>query len=281
MIKALRNIRAHLLEKWFIKNPRLRSRVTRLIYGNKDVEINLFGTTLEVNSLRENGYLRAYRLARNSSLWRDEMSTLLALFSILRPGDTFVDVGANVGLFSSTVSRLPNVRVLAFEAHPDTYSRLARNAARHGAKATQVAVSDEPGELEFLDGAVSHVFAAASHQNAYHIGKTGIKVKARTLDEMLPRDRPLIMKVDVEGHEPEVLKGAGELMKSGLIHAVLLDASPGSESLQAASLLRQSQFTILDASTLREASAHTAVFLALSKDGLVRLGKAGTADPKL
>ncbi len=269
MIQTFRNLRAHVLDKWFIKNPRLRSRITRIVYGDKNVELNLFGTSLEVNSLRENGYLRAHRLALNSSLWRDEVSTLLALFSILRPGDTFVDVGANVGLFSCTVSRLPDVKVLAFEAHPDTYLRLARNASHHGATATHVAVSDKPGELSFVDGAVSHVFAEASHRNAYHEGTTTIKVEARPLDDLLPMDRPLVMKVDVEGHEPAVLNGAKRLIESGQLKAVILDASP--ESRKAAEILRQHQYVVLDAGNYGEVSSQTGVFLALNPDGLARI----------
>jgi hypothetical protein len=108
-----------ILDKYFIKQPRLRRWVTRIIYGDTEREVTLFGTKLCVHSIKENGYLRASEKAARLSAIHDEVPILLALCALLRDGDTFVDVGANVGLFARTIARMqPLVRdltVYAFE----------------------------------------------------------------------------------------------------------------------------------------------------------------------
>ncbi len=57
------------------------------------------------------------------------------LSTVLRPGDTVVEVGANIGFLSLLASRLvgPSVRVLAIEAHPRTYFALLNNLKRNSA----------------------------------------------------------------------------------------------------------------------------------------------------
>lgn len=260
-MKKLADLKAYLWDKFFIKQPRFRACVTRMIYGSADREIKLFGTCLSVNSLAENGYLRAFENARSCSVFRDEASSLGTLFSILRPGDLFVDVGANIGVFACSVARLPGVKAVAFEANPDTFKRLKANAERHGVDARLVAVSDREQELEFCSGAVSHVFAVSTHRNSYHYGDT-IKLKSQTLDGLLDNSRSIILKIDVEGHEPEVLAGAGGLFAAGVIHGVLLDAS--SAARRAAKFLESLGFRILDPDDFSPVQASSAVFLALS-----------------
>jgi hypothetical protein len=94
-----------LLDRYFIKQPQLRAVVTKLLYGKRDREVNIFGCQFVLNSLRENGYVRAVRKMEYSSLLRDEVGVLLSLSMLLQDEDAFVDVGANVGLFCCTPSR--------------------------------------------------------------------------------------------------------------------------------------------------------------------------------
>jgi FkbM family methyltransferase len=257
----LAQLKSYLIDKYFIKKPWLRRWVTRRLYGAADVQVRLFGADLTINAARENGYLRAFRKSGNSSVFRDEVSGLLGLFHILRQGDCFVDIGANIGLYSSVVSRLPGINVLAVEANPETYTRLEKNARSHHFDAIHMAVSDKSGEIEFAEGAVSHVFAVAEHRTVYNTSET-VKVRAKTLDEILStRAGPFILKIDVEDHEPQVLAGASGLLEGGKIHAVLLDVSR--KSGEAAKKLCSLGFHILDADTFKPSTGSTAVFLAL------------------
>lgn len=269
LTKSLQSGLAWVLDRWFIKNPRLRLMVTKWFYGNKDTRINLAGTSLLINATKENGYLRAYKAAQRSSLWRDEIATVCALFATLRPGDLFVDVGANIGLFSCLVSRVPEVKVLALEACPDTFQRLEKNCRDHGIEAINTAVSNSERLLDFCAGAVSHVFAAAIHRNSYHFGKT-VQILARPLDDLIQMERPIVLKIDVEGHEPEVLEGCSRLLNRGLIHGVFLDAS--SEARKAAQWLASRGFEIVDPSSFKELTESSSVYLALSRERRCVLG---------
>jgi hypothetical protein len=149
-----------LLDRYFIKQPQLRAVVTKLLYGKRDREVNIFGCQFVVNSLRENGYVRAVRKMEYSSLLRDEVGVLLSLSMLLQDGDAFVDVGANVGLFCCTLSRknrlntsAKSVSFYAYEPNPDTFLRLQRNIAGRGIIGRNVAVSDKMSEQEFIAGA--------------------------------------------------------------------------------------------------------------------------------
>src|SRR5450432_64128 len=95
-----------LLDRLFIKKPRFRRLVTRIIYGNRDVSVDLCGCPLIINTLTENGYFRASRFIRRSSLLADEIPVLLSLASLVGQSDGFVDIGANVGVFSSVMAQI-------------------------------------------------------------------------------------------------------------------------------------------------------------------------------
>ncbi len=120
-----------LLDRHFIKKPAVRRFITRLIEGDRDLVVSLFGGKLKVNSVREHGYLRASRAGAWSSVFGDEAAVLMSLASLLPRIDTIVDAGANVGLFSVTLGRFqklfPDLKIVAFEADPDTFSRLQAN----------------------------------------------------------------------------------------------------------------------------------------------------------
>lgn len=243
-----------LLDRYFIKQPRLRRWVTRALYGDRDTEVTLFGCRFTINSLRENGYLRASRKITHSSLLRDEIATLLSLAGLLQPGDTFVDVGANIGLFSCTLARRTlfhaqgALRFYAYEPHPDTFRRLTLNAAAAGVVARNFAVSNAPGSLEFVDGAVSHVFTRAEKANAYNLPDQCLSVPSVRLDQEAIEGNSLVIKVDVEGQEWAVLQGAEGLFAAGRVKAVYLDGYEDKPAIEA--FLRHHGFMFRDMLTL-------------------------------
>lgn len=63
------------------------------------MDIELFGAPLRVNKQKEIGYVRAYKNTKSNVVFRDEGAPLINLALILSPTDTFVDIGANVGLY--------------------------------------------------------------------------------------------------------------------------------------------------------------------------------------
>jgi len=130
----------------------------------------------------------------------------------LRPGDHFVDVGANVGVFSTLIgTRLPGVRITAIEPFPPVREDLEANLALNDLKITVVdsAVSDSAGEATFevLDRDVLNRLAPDGAPE-----RRGISVPVTTLDELVGDDPPALIKIDVEGSELLVMQGARRLL---------------------------------------------------------------------
>lgn len=130
----------------------------------------------------------------------------------LRPGDHFVDVGANVGVFSTLIgTRIPGVRITALEPYPPVRADLVDNLALNGLNVTVVgsAVSDAEGEatFEILGRDVLNRLAPAGSN-----GGSGITVPVTTLDTLVGDDPPSLVKIDVEGAELSVMKGAKGLL---------------------------------------------------------------------
>lgn len=241
------------LDRYFIKQPVVRRFVTRTLERDEDLDVVLFGTRLRVNSIKEHGYLRASRKLTSHSALQDEIGVLVSLALLLTPGDTFVDVGANVGLFVCTLARRHylsrDVRFYAFEPNPDTFQRLVESARDLDVTLRQVAVSDRAGELQFLTGAVSHVFAEATNRSEYHFkNQAPVVVRAQRLDESDIAGDSVIVKIDVEGQELKVLNGATALFDQDRIKAIYLD---GYKDEAVVKFLADRDFSFFDGRTLR------------------------------
>lgn len=140
-----------------------------------------------------------------------EMRFLLAW---LRPGDTFLDVGANVAPYSLLTTLVGGVRAVAFE--PGTSAReraeanIRLNDAEESVEVVPSAVSavDGTGRLSADRWATNSLVGDGYEGESEQIAVTSLDSFARTRD----LDRVRLVKIDVEGHEPDVLRGAGELI---------------------------------------------------------------------
>jgi FkbM family methyltransferase len=123
-----------------------------------------------------------------------------------------MDVGAYIGQFALVASRGEGVRVLAFEPTPAVFRQLRRNIElNHCSRVTcvQAALSDKPGRAKFY-------FYPESHdQNSLRplagARAVSVDVAIETVDSIAARyglDRVDLIKVDTEGNELAVLKGA-------------------------------------------------------------------------
>jgi len=144
----------------------------------------------------------------------DSLRNLAALVDQHVPRDAVVlDVGANIGLSAILLSRRV-ATVIAYEPSPVNLRYLHQNLVRNRITNVTViaaAVSAEPGELRFHEGQ----FRAGSHiVTTGHIAlerMSTISVPAIPLDsQILPTIA--FIKLDVEGHEPDVLAGARALL---------------------------------------------------------------------
>jgi FkbM family methyltransferase len=253
----------YFVDRFFLKKPRVRSFVTRIIEGDREHDVQLFGESIRVHLIREHGYLRSARLANSSALLRDELPILINLAALMAPGDTFVDIGANVGIYSLTLARLGNVlpetHFYAFEANPDTFARLETKAQVLGVNCSNIAISDCNGVLEFVPGAVSHVFTTLDNQSEYSFSTTAISVQCARLDQVDILGNSIIIKIDVEGQEKEVLAGASGLFRQDRVKAVYLD---GYKDLCINQMLLDYGFVLRDGVSLKPASGGTFRLLA-------------------
>jgi len=169
---------------------------------------------------KNNGYLVSLDLSNWSErlsyfLGRyHEIATAMFLQTVVRPGDTFIDIGANVGLITLHAAALvgPAGRVHSFEPNPHLVDRLGKlialNKLNH-VTLHPVGLSDTEGELALSilkdhheQGTLSYIDDPTVFSQQYH-------VPIRLGDGELPVDLPgpAMIKIDVEGHEPHVLRG--------------------------------------------------------------------------
>ena len=140
-----------------------------------------------------------------------------AVLAALRPGDTFVDVGANYGTFSLLAAARvrPGGRVYAVEPQPRHAALLRRSAARNGAgdrvRVFEAACAERAGEATVYVPDQSSGKASVHGAYAGVLAHRALAVRAETLDGLLdghPLPGRVVVKVDVEGAERAVLRGA-------------------------------------------------------------------------
>jgi FkbM family methyltransferase len=138
----------------------------------------------------------------------------------LPPGGTFIDVGAHIGFHSLKAARKvgPTGKVVSVEPNPDTLIQLRDNIHRSVA-ASQVVVqpvacADKESTLELFAANVANTGMSSLSQSTAEMEGSGsrmFKIPARPLDTLLAElkiDRVDAIKIDVEGAEMLVLKGA-------------------------------------------------------------------------
>ncbi len=150
----------------------------------------------------------------------------------LEPGDLFLDVGAHWGIMALTAAtRFPGeVAVVAIEAHPANVSRLmhcvAHNELQDSIEIVASAAGDEPGTAPLISNtSLGHSLHGLGLQGL-HQGEMRLSVPLVTLDGLMAErpqlaERRTILKIDVEGFEPQVVAGAHKLLESGRVAALI------------------------------------------------------------
>jgi FkbM family methyltransferase len=161
------------------------------------------------------------RTILTTGVW--EPNTWLGLAEHIPKNGVFVDVGAHIGYYSLKAASLVGSggRVLAIEPNPETLRRLRANIRESGASEVvvePVACSDSDGMLEFFAANEQNVGASSlSRANASQAGPVAhsYRVRTRRLDDIVRESggsRVDVIKIDVEGAELLVLKGAGDTL---------------------------------------------------------------------
>lgn len=149
-----------------------------------------------------------------------EFEHMSFVLHFLRETDTFVDVGANVGAYTVLAAGECMARCVSFEPIESSFASLKTNVAinelQDRVTAHRVAVGCDSGELRMTNGldAKNHVLVGS------HDGEV---VRVVTLDECIAIGSPTFIKIDVEGYEGSVVKGARKLLSSEQTRGVIVE----------------------------------------------------------
>ena len=156
-------------------------------------------------------------IAPYAQMLRDISQGIIPVGSEL--GDwTVVDCGANVGLFSLFAKDA--ARIVAVEPNPDVSQRLERNLRSNGLNASVVnaAISDLDGEVKMDFDSGPSVLAA--------VGENGTAVRSLSIDTLFEEqgiDAADLLKLDLEGHEINALRGAEKSLKDRRIARIIAE----------------------------------------------------------
>ncbi len=204
IINWMRDFQKHQDDKIIVKNNESWNRLFNNddffeFNLNNDVKINLYRDSI-LSKLIYEGFEK------------DEINYLT---KTLKKNDFFVDIGANVGLFSLIASKIVGIegKVLCFEPAPLTFSRLDENVKLNNfnnIEIRNIGLSDTKGELTFYvsnNGYDAWNSFAPSQDNKL---ESSIQVPVSTLDielKDIDKSKIKLMKIDVEGWEKYVLNG--------------------------------------------------------------------------
>lgn len=191
------------------------------------------------------GKFHGYEMKLDLSNWSErrtyflgrfyELSTQLFVREFVRPGDTFIDAGANIGMITLLAARCagPAGRVYSFEPNPVAFRRLRDVVTANGLEQVivhELGLGDRPGEL------VLNVLL--NHTGMGTLGEIPDRDKDKVTDRYTvkvvrgddvlspPPPGPAMIKIDVEGFECHVLRGLRDTIER-LKPAVVTEALPG------------------------------------------------------
>ena len=151
---------------------------------------------------------------------------------MLRPGDLFSDVGANIGAYTILASAVSGAHSIAFEPVSSTYDWLVQNIRLNGLAekvvAQHVAIGAEIGTARVTSNldTVNHVLPNNSISDA----TANEQVEVTTLDAIFREQAPTLIKIDVEGFEMAVLKGGARTLADPRLRAVIAELNCSGET---------------------------------------------------
>lgn len=225
-----------LQKPYYVRRPsQLIRRALRTVQEPRPTTVRLpWGSSIHINPQEAIG----------SAIWRTgvyDLAVTEAVTRLLPPGGLGVDVGANIGYFTTLMQRRAGTdgTVYAFEPHPALIPLLRTNVDPTGAPVQIVeagasttigtaafALFDVAGGLPFeANNGVAHI-AEATEEAADEM----LTIRTTTLDAVLPDSVVDLLKIDVEGHEHQVLLGAQSLLEEDRIRTIVFEDHEGFSS---------------------------------------------------
>jgi FkbM family methyltransferase len=204
--------------------------------GSKTVTIEYEGRNLQFQALYDPAYKHGY-----------ELETALVMKKLCRGRGAFWDVGANWGYFSLLVASFPEFQgsIASFEPNPKTFKDLSRTVEQAGLSG-RVRTHNLGLGAENCEMVVSE--SGRFHSGLSQLKKVGdgVRVPVASLDS-LRSERPHFVKIDAEGMELEILKGATKTLKEArpfVVFENFLDRKDPGKTYQPIEFLRSQDYRI-------------------------------------
>lgn len=154
------------------------------------------------------------------------------LLHFLKSEDLFIDVGANVGVYSLLASGICKSKSIAVEPIPSTFDKLKANIKLNGledlVECQNVGLGAEEVVLSFTispNSVMNHVSENIRSQSASEVSVTTLP-----LDLLLTNGkRPAMIKIDVEGYEMAILQGAKKSLEDERCKAIIVELNGSGE----------------------------------------------------
>jgi FkbM family methyltransferase len=147
-----------------------------------------------------------------------EFVEMAFVLHLLRPGDLFLDIGANVGSYTILASKLCRAQTIAFEPDWEAATILEQNIHANDiatlATIHRTALGEQGGEIAFTSGLGPMNHVASDRDRIVQW------VPVARLDDICGGAFPTLIKLDVEGYEERVLAGATRVLASPSLFAV-------------------------------------------------------------
>jgi hypothetical protein len=157
-----------------------------------------------------------------------EYQDMLFLLHALRSEETFVDIGANIGVYTILASKVIRANSISFEPIQNAFDRLEDqvriNRIDHLVRIENKGVGEKSETLFFTNNndTVNKVSLAGNVANT-----TEIEVIA--LNDVLKKNEKYFIKIDVEGFEHKVILGAGDILSSSNTLGLIIELNGSSE----------------------------------------------------
>jgi len=156
-----------------------------------------------------------------------EPLTLAEAQKIIKPGDTVLDIGANTGWHTVNFSRMvgESGRIYAYEPEPEMFQYLLKNISQNDCQNVspiEAAVSDHNGVAELFIGQTRGGLICMSATGTNSPVNESTTIKTLKLDDCFPLGTKIsLAKIDVEGWEPQVLKGMERIIAENDIAIII------------------------------------------------------------
>lgn len=156
-----------------------------------------------------------------------EFHESMLLLHLLRPTDVFLDIGANLGHYSILTSGICSNHSIAIEPVLSTFNQLSRqvelNNLENHITTKKVAIGDRVGELYITNykGSMNRITRSDIPYSEL--------VQVVPIDDLLMPEIPLVIKIDVEGYELNVLRGAMKTLSNPKLNVLIIELNNSSK----------------------------------------------------